>query len=174
MANYYKGSFVNTQVDYTDNSPNEQTFYLKITDTTQNDGSEVTLEMADAPIVLQTVDNSEDKFTTVKSKSCTIRVFTDDIVNVMTFAGGGDTQYKVEVAVNSESDIIYSGWLSLSDLGQTFQPDPNVLQLTATDGIAFLQSVPLSDNEGRYLQGPHPLIKYIAQMFILAQNRNLL
>ncbi len=68
------GSFVNTQVDYTDNSPNEQTFYLKITDTTQNDGSEVTLEMADAPIVLQTVDNSEDKFTTVKSKSCTIRV----------------------------------------------------------------------------------------------------
>jgi hypothetical protein len=162
MANYYKGSFVNTQVDYTDNSPNEQTFFVTITDITEDDGSEVALEMADAPIVLQTVDNSEDKFTTIKSKSCTIRVFTDDIVNAMTFAGGGDTQYKVEVAVNTESDIIYSGWLSLSDLGQTFQPDPNVLQLTATDGIAFLQSVPLSDNEGRYLQGPHPLIKYIA------------
>ncbi len=80
----------------------------------------------------------------------------------MTFAGGGDTQYKVEVAVNSESDIIYSGWLSLSDLGQTFQPDPNVLTLIATDGIAFLQSVPLSDDDDRYLQGPHPLIKYIA------------
>ena len=32
MANYYKGSFVNTQVDYLDNSPNEQTIYLKITD----------------------------------------------------------------------------------------------------------------------------------------------
>lgn len=162
MANYYKGSFVNTQVDYTDNSPNEQTFFVTITDITEDDGSEVTLEMADAPIVLQTVDNSEDKFTTIKSKSCTIRVFTNDIVNAMTFAGGGDTQYKVEVAVNTESDVIYSGWLSLSDLGQTFQPDPNVLQLIATDGIAFLQSVPLSDNEGRYLQGPHPLIKYIA------------
>ncbi len=43
----------------------------------------------------------------------------------MTFAGGGDTQYKVEVAVNSESDVIFTGWLSLSNLGQTFQPDPN-------------------------------------------------
>jgi len=80
----------------------------------------------------------------------------------MTFAGGGDTQYKVQIAVNDIADVIYTGWLSLSDLGQTFQPDPNVLQLTATDGIAFLKSVPISDDEGRYLQGPHPLIKYIA------------
>ncbi len=59
----------------------------------------------------------------------------------MTFAGGGDTQYKVEVAVNSESDIIYSGWLSLSDLGQTFQPDPNVLQLTAICNAAWTAEV---------------------------------
>jgi len=162
MANFYKGSFVNTQVDYTDNSPNEQTFYVKITDVTEDDGSIIDLELADAPVVLQTVDNSEDKFTTIKSKSCTLRVFTSDEVNAMIFAGGGDTQYKVEIAVNSESDIIYTGWLSLSDLGQTFQPDPNVLTLTATDGIAFLKSVPMSDNEGRFLTGPHPLIKLIA------------
>jgi len=162
MANYYKGSFVNTQVDYTDNSPNEQTFYLKITDTTVFDGSEVTLEMADAPIVLQTVDNSEDKFTPIKSKSCNLRVFTDDTVNAMTFAGGGDTQYKVEVAVNSESDVIFTGWLSLSDLGQTFQPDPNVLQLIATDGIAFLRDIQLSDDDDRFLTNNHPLINYIS------------
>lgn len=249
MGNIYKGSFVNTQVDYTDNSPNEQTFFVTITDLSttvlpynlsflsipigggqqsmtvswvglpidctdliigyslagQNNYTNITvnspvptgsytwnvaennydirievirsagpsetyyiyysvyaLELADAPVVLQTVDNSEDKFSTIKSKSCTIRVFTSQTVNAMIFAGGGDTQYKVEIAVNNESDIIYTGWLSLSDLGQTFQPDPNVLTLTATDGIAFLQSVPLSDNQGRYLQGPHPLIKYIA------------
>jgi len=249
MGSIYKGSFVNTQVDYSDNSPNEQTFYVTITDlgnidlpygltftatpigggqqtmtvnwvglpidTTQlvigyslaglDDYTNITinspvptgsyswdvavnnydikievvrsagpsetyyiyyleyeLELADAPVVLQTVDNSEDKFTTVRSKSCSLRVFTNDDVNAMTFAAGGDTQYKVEIAVNAESDIIYTGWLSLSDLGQTFQPDPNVLELTATDGIAFLRDVPLSDNLGRYLQGPHPLIKYIA------------
>lgn len=249
MGSIYKGSFVNTQVDYTDNSPNEQTFYVTITDLSTTEltygllflavpigggqqsmtvnwaglpidttsliigyslagvGSytditvnnpaptdfytwnvavgnydiriqvvrsagptetyyiyylEYQLEMSEAPIVLQTVDNSEDKFTPIKSKSCTISVFTNDDVNAMTFAGGGDTQYKVEVAVNAESEIIYTGWLSLSDLGQTFQPDPNVLTLTATDGIAFLKNVPLSDDKGRYLQGPHPLIKYIA------------
>lgn len=162
MANFYKGSFVNTQVDYSDNSPNEQIIYVKITNTAENDLIEVELETADAPVVLQTVDNSEDKFTPIKSKSCKLRVFTNDEVNAMTFAGGGDQQYKVEIAVGSESDIIFTGWLSISDLGQTFQPDPNVLELIATDGIAFLRDLPLSDNEGRYLTGPHPLVKYIS------------
>jgi hypothetical protein len=162
MANFYKGSFVNTQVDYSDNSPNEQTIYVKITNTAENDLTEVELETADAPVVLQTVDNSEDKFTPIKSKSCNLRVFTNDEVNAMTFAGGGDQQYKVEIAVGTESDVIFTGWLSISDLGQTFQPDPNVLELTATDGIAFLRDLPLSDNEGRYLTGPHPLVKYIS------------
>ena len=162
MANFYKGSFVNTQVNYSDNSPNEQTIHVKITNTSVTDGTVVNLETADAPIVLQTVDNSEDKFTPIKSKSCRLRVFTNDVVNAMTFAGGGDQQYKVEIAVGTESDIIFSGWLSISDLGQTFQPDPNVLELIATDGIAFLRDIELSDNEGRYLTGPHQLIKYIA------------
>lgn len=162
MANFYTGSFVNTQVDYTDNSPNEQTFYVKITDVTVFDESVQELELADAPVVLQTVDNSEDKFTTIKSKSCTLRVFTTDLVNAMTFANGGDNQYKVEISVNSETDIIYTGWLSISDLGQTFQPDPNVLVLTASDGIAFLRDIPLTDSEDRFLTGPHALIRYIS------------
>ena len=162
MANYYKGSFVNTQVDYSDNSANEQTIYLSITNTAVFDGSEVELELADAPVVLQTVDNSEDKFTTIKSKSCTLRIFTTPTVSAMTFADGGDTQYKVEIAVNSESDIIFTGWLSLSDLGQTFQPDPNVLTLIATDGIAFLRDTPLTDDDDRFLTNNHPLIRYIS------------
>jgi hypothetical protein len=162
MANFYKGSFVNTQVNYSDNSPNEQTIYVTITNTAENDLSEVELETADAPVVFQTVDNSEDKFTPIKSKSCRLRVFTNDEVNAMTFAGGGDQQYKVEIAVGNENEIVFTGWLSISDLGQTFQPDPNVLELIATDGIAFLRDLPLTDNEGRSLTGPHPLIKYIS------------
>jgi len=161
MANYYKGNFVNTQVDYSDNSANEQTIYLTITNTAVFDGSEVELELADAPVVLQTVDNSEDKFTPIKSKSCTLRIFTTPNVSAMTFADGGDTQYKVEIAVNSESDVIFTGWLSLSDLGQTFQPDPNVLTLIATDGIAFLRDTPLTDDDNRFLTNNHPLIRYI-------------
>jgi hypothetical protein len=162
MANFYLGSFVNTQVDYSDNSPNEQTIYIKITNTAENDLTEVELETADAPVVFQTVDNSEDKFTVIKSKSCRLRVFTNDDVNAMTFAGGGDNQYKVEIAVGTDTEIVFTGWLSISDLGQTFQPDPNVLELIATDGIAFLRDLPLTDDEGRYLTGPHPLIKYIS------------
>lgn len=250
MGNIYKGAFVNTQVDYSDNSPNEQTIYLTITDTGDSglpyglnyyvdtsigDGdqlinvswsslpsgtnqliigyrlmgeidwtditldnpdltgfyqwivpfgnyelryrviigaeeeiyyqgppTEVTLEMADNPIVFQTIDNSEDKFTTIKSKSCTIRVHTSTLVNAMVFANGGDNQYLVQVSVNDETAVIFTGWLSISDLGQTFQPDPNVLVLTATDGIQFLRDLPFSDSEGRFVTQNHPLIKYIA------------
>lgn len=249
MANIYKGAFVNTQVDYSDNSPNEQTFYVTITDiastdlpyglnyyvdTSIGDGdqlmnvswsslptcdelvigyrlegdvswtditltnpdssgfyqwivpfgsyeirfriiigvteeiyydfppTEIELEMADSPIVFQTVDNSEDKFTTIKSKSCTIRVHTNDDVNAMAFAGGGDNQYKVQIALNNETEVIFTGWLSISDLGQTFQPDPNVLVLTATDGIQFLRDLPFSDSDGRFVTQNHPLIKYLA------------
>ena len=250
MANIYKGAFVNTQVDYTDNSPNEQTFLITITDTVSTTlpyglnywvddsigggqqlmnfswtdlpsgvtdliigyrlvgdlvwtdttinmpplagftqlvvpfGSYeiryrvfigaveeiyydfpptiINLEMADSPIVFQTVDNSEDKFSTIKSKSCTIRVHTNNDVNAMAFANGGDNQYKVQIAVNNDTDVIFTGWLSISDLGQTFQPDPNVLVLTATDGIQFLRDLPFSDSEGRFVTQNHPLIKYIA------------
>jgi hypothetical protein len=252
MGKIYKGSFVNTQVNYSDNSPNEQTIYVTITDTAPadplpygfhfysdpsiGDGDQlmnlswiglpidttsliigysiagdnsytditindplptsfyqwivpfddydiriqvvrsagptetyyiefegiVALELADAPIVLQTVDNSEDKFTPIKSKSCRIRVFTNKLVNAMTFSNGGDNEYLVQVAVNAEDAVIYSGWLSISDLGQTFQPDPNVLELIASDGIAFLRDLTLSDSESRSLTGPHQLIKYIA------------
>lgn len=251
MANIYKGSFVNTQVDYSDNSPNEQTIYVKITDTGTSGSvlpyglnyytdssigdnnqlmnvswsslpsgtsvlvvgyriagttvwNDITitspgtsgfyqwivpfgnyeirfqvigatteiyydfppttyeLEMADNPVVIQTIDNSEDKFTPIKSKSVTIRVFTNDDVNAMTFSNGGDSQYKVEVSVNDETNLLFSGWLSISDLGQTFQPDPNVLVLTATDGLGFLRDLPLSDDEGRFLTGPHKIISLIS------------
>jgi hypothetical protein len=250
MGKVYRGSFVNTQVDYSDNSPNEQTFYVRITDlattgipydfdfyiddsigggdqlmyvswvglpidTTQliigysladqenytnitinNPNAtdtyswtapfgnydiklqvvrsagptevyyiyydEVTLELADAPVVLQTVDNSEDKFTPIKSKSCTLRIFTSDTIDISNFASGGDTQFKVEVAINQQDAVIYTGWLSLSDLSQTFQPDPNIFELIATDGIAFLKKVPLTDNEGRFISQSHSLIKYIS------------
>ena len=124
--------------------------------------NDIELELADAPVTLQTVDNSEDKFTTVKSKSCTLRVFTKDNVNAITFANGGDNEYKVQIAVNDLTNVIYTGWLSISDLGQTFQPDPNVLVLTATDGIGFLRDIPLSDEDNRYLSGPHSLIDYIS------------
>jgi hypothetical protein len=250
MGKVYRGSFVNTQVDYTDNSPNEQTFYVRITDlaptdlpysldfyiddsigggnqlmyvswanlpidTTQLiigysiaglssytnitinnpaatdvyswtaaynnydikievvrsagpneiyyiDYDEVTLELADAPIVLQTVDNSEDKFTAIKSKSCRLRIFTNNDINISNFSVGGDTQYKVEIAVNQQNAIIFTGWLSLSDSSQTFLPDPNVFELIATDGIAFLRDIPLSDEQDRLISQNHSLIKYIS------------
>lgn len=249
MAKIFRGIFTNSQVDYTDNSGNEQDIYVLIReknlllpynlhvtiDTSVGDGNEllrffwedlpagvssievayspagqndwtthtitspvsnsfyewlvpaesydfryilyipagldetyyisadyyIDIELADAPTVIRTIDNDEDKFTPIRSKAVELRLHTNSDVNVMTFAGGGDNQYKVEIGINSESNIIFTGWLSISDLSQTFQPDPNVLVLTATDGLGFLQSVPLTDFDGNIPEYEHPLMSYI-------------
>lgn len=125
-------------------------------------GYYVDIELADAPTVIRTIDNNEDKFTQIRSKAVELRLHTNSDINVMTFAGGGDNQYKVEIGINSESNIIYTGWLSISDLSQTFQPDPNVLVLTATDGLGFLQGLPLTDFSGNVPEYEHSLLTYIA------------
>lgn len=121
----------------------------------------IDLEMADNPVIIRTVDNDEDKFTSIRSKAAEIRVHTNNDVNVMTFGGGGDNQYQVTISVGTESNIIFTGWLSISDLSQTFLPDPNVLVLTATDGLGFLKDVPLTDFNGAVPEYHHKLIEYI-------------
>ena len=122
----------------------------------------IDLEMADNPVIIRTVDNDEDKFTSIRSKAAEIRVHTNNDVNVMTFGGGGDNQYQVTISVGTESNVIFTGWLSISDLSQTFLPDPNVLVLTATDGLGFLKDVPLTDFDGQIPEYENKLIDYIS------------
>lgn len=244
----YRGIFDNTQVDYTDNSPNGQRVYVTITDNGLNgyqftvsefqvnvgsvdylftwvnagdpaypsgatattigyssdggltwtdstgtaispriinlpdpqtytfrikfepDGewyyfttdTEIELDLADNPVRIFVTDNEEDKFTPIRSKSCEIRVHTSPNIDITTFTDGGDNRYFVEVAVGSLSGVVFSGWLSIQDITQDFQPHPNVLVLTATDGLGFLRDLPLTDYDGAEFSGENRLIDYIS------------
>ena len=241
----YRGIFSNTQVDYTDNSPNEQDVYLLITDATQlynmaytevavgggnteytftfsglpatasalvfsytNDGgvtwanygpvaptspvvfelpntadrqfivyvqrtdgsdtidmTEITtvdFELSAIPTVQRVVDNDEDKYTPIRSKQMEIQAHTSDDFSILNFKGGTDNQFKVEIAIGTETDIMFTGWLSVSDLRQRFQPHPNVLVLTATDGLGFLKDIDLTDISGEQFTDENKIIEYIA------------
>ena len=162
MGKVYRGEFSNSQVLYLDNSGFEQTVIVLIDDTADTSGGELDIEMAENPVTIRVVDNNEDKFTPIRSKSAEIRIHTTPNVNIMTFGGGGDNQYKVQICINAVDNIIFEGWLSISDLRQDFQPDPNVLVLTATDGLGFLKDVPLTDINGNQFKGPNRIADYIA------------
>ena len=162
MAKTYRGEFTNSQVLYLDNTGLEQNVIVQIIDQTDPSDSTVEIELADNPVTIRVVDNDEDKFTPIRSKSCEIRLHTSPNINIMTFGAGGDNQYKVQICINYVDNIIFEGWLSISDLRQDFQPDPNVLVLTATDGLGFLSDVPLTDYNGNQFSGLHKISDYIA------------
>lgn len=162
MGKIYRGEFTNSQVLYLDNSGLEQNIIVLIDDTLDTNGGQVDLQMADNPITIRVVDNDEDKFTPIRSKSAEIRIHTTPNINIMTFGAGGDNQYKVQICINQTDNIIFEGWLSINDIRQDFQPDPNVLILTATDGLGFLKDLPLTDINGNEFSGMHKISAYIA------------
>lgn len=162
MAKTYRGEYTNSQVLYSTNEGLEQNVIVLIVDQTDPSDSTVEIDLADNPVNIRVVDNAEDKFTPIRSKSCEIRLHTSPNINIMTFGSGGDNQYKVQVCMNYTDNIIFEGWLSISDLRQDFQPDPNVLVLTATDGLGFLKDIPLTDYYGNEFKGPNRLADYIA------------
>ena len=240
MAKVYKGVFTNSQVDYTDNTGNEQDIFVTIRqktpynfaftfvtvgpnleytftfdelpdDTTalaigySNDngatwtsqtgsfvsprtltlapadwifqfvvqrtsGNEIIysedeiidLDLAEQPVLCRVVDTDEDKFTPIRSRNYEVKVHTSDEVDIMNFTDGGDNEYSAFISQGTEDNIIFSGWLSISDLRQQFQPHPNILILTITDGLGFLKDIPISDIDGVNFGNENKIIDYIA------------
>ena len=97
MPKTYRGEFTNSQILYSTNEGLEQNVIVLIID--QNDASDeqIDIDLADNPVTIRVVDNNEDKFTPIRSKSCEIRVHTNPNINIITFGSGGDNQYKVQI-----------------------------------------------------------------------------
>ena len=122
----------------------------------------VDIELAATPVLMEVIDNDEDKYTPIRSKQLTIQIHTSTEIDISTFSEGGDNRYYVEFAVQELDYVVFSGYLSISDLRQAFQPNPNVLTLVATDGLGFLKDIPLTDFDGVNFSGENKLIEYIA------------
>lgn len=158
----YKGSFLNAESDI-DNNDNQKQVDIWIYDTESGVADDPTtiipLEMADNPLTLEYVNNDEDKFNVFVSLRAEIKVHSSDTISIDTFSEGGDNRYYTEVYYGS--DIKFKGWLSISDLSQEFQPDPNVITFIANDGLGFLEAEALTDFDGDNPMNENSLMDYL-------------
>lgn len=123
-------------------------------------GQTISLEMADTPLKIQTIDNAEDTFTVIKSKQAEILIHSGNGIDISVFAEGGDNRFYVEIETQAEG-IIFKGFLSTADLRQTFMPDPNIILLTATDGLGFLENEALVNFQEVTPTDKHTIIDFI-------------
>lgn len=123
-------------------------------------GETIPLEMAETPVVISVTDNTEDKFTPVKPKQADIQIHSSNTVDISNFADGGDNRFYVEIETQAEG-IIFMGFLSVADLSQDFLPDPNIINLVATDGLGFLEDEPLVNFLGETPTEKQQIINFI-------------
>lgn len=124
------------------------------------EGQTIDLEMGGTPLLFSVIDNSEDKFTAIKSKQVEIQLHSSNTVDISKFAEGGDNRFYVEIETQAEG-IIFMGWLSVEDLSQEFLPDPNIITLVATDGLGFLEDEPLVNFENETPINEQSIINFI-------------
>ena len=57
------------------------------------------IELSATPVLMEVIDNDEDKYTPIRSKQLTIQLHTSTEIDISTFSEGGDNRYYVEFAV---------------------------------------------------------------------------
>jgi hypothetical protein len=119
----------------------------------------VTVQGGPSPVRCAVIDNDEDPFTPVKGQQLTIQILTDNPISMNTFASGSDQRWLVHHYIGA--DTLFKGYLVLDDIEVDFMPDPNVLILTATDGLGTLRDVPLTDANDENPVGEYKIIELL-------------
>ncbi len=104
------------------------------------------LKASGEPVVIECIDNDEDKFSPIRAKQCIIQFNSTSQYNLNLFSKGQDNRWYVEVKVNSL--VKFKGFLVLNDLEESFLCPPNVVSLTATDNLGLLKDIPLTNFDG--------------------------
>jgi hypothetical protein len=101
------------------------------------------------PLVISTINNGQDKFQPIRSKQAVIQFISNTAggTDITTFSKGADNLWKVDISIIG-GDIIFTGFLILADNQQPFQPDPQTVQLTATDHLGSLKDIALVGYDG--------------------------
>lgn len=101
----------------------------------------------DSPLIISIIDNDEDKYTPIRGKQATIKFLSDSSLfqEMATFSDSSDNRWYVEIKDITNTLTIFVGFLMLPDMQQLFQPDPVVVELTASDHLGILKDIPLTD-----------------------------
>jgi hypothetical protein len=114
-----------------------------------------------SPLVIQSIDNNEDKFTPVRAKQARIKFISNSSLgqDASLFFDSSDTRWKV--VISCPIATIFTGFLVIPDIQQDFLPDPNEVELTATDMLGSLSNQDLT-----YFDGSNPIGKYTIGQFV--------
>lgn len=161
----YRGIIRNIEVDPSDNTSLDVDVQVDIYDTTSGVAVSPTeiinLEMANQPITIEVVDNDEDKFQNViRSKRAIINIHSSDSIGIEIFIDGGDHGFFADITLPGHT--VLSGYLSVADVEEDFQPDPNIISLIITDGLGFTEDQELIDFDGNTPDGIYPIGTIIA------------
>ena len=131
------------------------------------------LEGSETPLILESVENDDDKTKVIKGRKLLLGFNSTDPSsfgtgtllgnNVDSFADGVEDDFRVQVNLvgTSASSIPFVGNLVLDDNTEAFQPRPNPVQLYAGEGLGSLKDVELRDLDGEIPVGHYRIIDYI-------------
>lgn len=110
------------------------------------------------------INNEEDEFAIIRGKQATIQFISTSNINLNNFLSGivYNNRFYVEISVNTEDNIVFKGFLSTDDLSEPFLSPSNVVTLTASDKLASLKTVPMTNFDGKNPSGYYTIAKYIA------------
>lgn len=125
-----------------------------------------------APVIIQSLNSDEDKTTPIKSKQLKIgfnsgtynKDGVDTVINVKTFSDGPDDRFLVKLIKIAGADVAapFVGNISFDDNSEAYQPRPNPVLLSATDGLNSLKTVELKEDDGETLPiGHYRIIDFI-------------
>lgn len=118
---------------------------------------------ADAsPLVIKVINNDEDKFSPIRAKQAIIQFKSDlnQLQDSTTFADSGDNRWLVECT--ADGNMVFTGFLMLTDIQQDHLPDPNTVVLTASDHLGLLRDIPLTTDSLITPTGKQRIIQFIA------------
>lgn len=154
----YRGQFANQETSRPDNEELGVIVTIDIYDTTSGEAVSPTniipIELSENPVYVETIDNEEDKFKAViRSIRANATIHSSDSIGIETFVDGGDTRFYGEIYIESTNYYFIKGFVSVSDIEEPFQPDPNIIPITITDGLGFMAEEELTDENGDPLSG---------------------
>ena len=121
----------------------------------------IELEGAGTPCRPTVIDNNEDPFTVIRAQQLTIQFNSDANTNASTFMSGSDNRWLVHYYLGDNTNTIFKGYLVIDDIGEDFLPYPNIVTLTANDGLGLLKDIKLVNADGDNPSGYHRISDYL-------------
>jgi hypothetical protein len=117
------------------------------------------LAPSETPLELSYRDGEFDKMCGIRESKVRFKVLSSNI-SIDSFLINSDTQYKVKIYVNS--NVEWVGWLDNDYITEEFLDTPNVIELSASDGLSLTKSIQLSDLSNNELWGIYRVKEFIA------------